>query len=231
MNKMKELTLVIPAKEEEDSLPLVLNEIKNLELNIIVVLAEDDLKTINVLKNFDCEVLYQSKRGYGNAIIEGIKKVQTKYIAIFYADGSTDPKFLVPMLEKITKEKNQIVFGSRYEKNAKSYDDDIITRIGNYGFTLMGNLLFSLKITDILFTYIVAEREIMEKMDLKSNDYCLCVEIPVKTKKMNFNYATHPCIERKRFAGKKKVKAFKNGLEILFSLIKNFFNSNSFDGK
>ena len=45
MNKMKELTLVIPAKEEEDSLPLVLNEIKNLELNIIVVLAEDDLKT------------------------------------------------------------------------------------------------------------------------------------------------------------------------------------------
>ena len=94
MNKMKELTLVIPAKEEEDSLPLVLNEIKNLELNIIVVLAEDDLKTINVLKNFDCEVLYQSKRGYGNAIIEGIKKVQTKYIAIFYADGSTDPKFI-----------------------------------------------------------------------------------------------------------------------------------------
>ncbi len=29
MNKMKELTLVIPAKEEEDSLPLVLNEISS----------------------------------------------------------------------------------------------------------------------------------------------------------------------------------------------------------
>ena len=28
----------------------------------------------------------------------------------------------------------------------------------------MGNLLFSLKITDLLFTYIVAEKEIMEKM-------------------------------------------------------------------
>ena len=228
---MHELTLVIPAKEEEDSLPLVLNEIKNLNLNTIVVLAEDDLKTINALKNFDCEILYQSQRGYGNAIIEGIKKVQTKYIAIFYADGSTDPKFLIPMLEKITKEKNQIVFGSRYEKNATSYDDDVITKIGNYGFTFIGNLLFSLKISDLLFTYIVAEKNIMEKMNLKSNDYCLCAEIPIKTKKMDLNYVTFPCVERKRFAGKKKVKAFKDGLKILLSLIKNFFNSNSFDRK
>tara|TARA_B100001057_G_scaffold269942_1_gene270112 strand:+ start:475 stop:1161 length:687 start_codon:yes stop_codon:yes gene_type:complete len=228
---MDDLTLVIPAKEEGESLPLVLNEIKNLNLNIIVVLAKDDLKTIDALKNFDCEILYQTQRGYGNAIIEGINKAETKYVAIFYADGSTDPKFLNPMLEKIINEKNQIVFGSRYEKNAKSLDDDIVTRIGNYGFTFLGNLLFSLKITDILFTYIVAEKKTFEKMNLRSNDYCLCVEIPIKTKRMRFNYTTFPCIERKRLAGKKKVKAFKNGLEILFAMIKNFFNSNSFDRK
>ena len=228
---MNELTLVIPAKEEAESLPLVLDEIKNLNLKVIVVLANDDLKTIDSIKNYNCEILYQSQRGYGNAIIEGIKKAKTKHIAIFYADGSTDPVFLNPMLDKILQKKYQIIFGSRYEKNAKSYDDDILTRIGNFGFTLVGNLLFSLKISDILFTYIVAEKQIMEKMNLKSNDYCLCTEIPLKTKKMNFKYTTHPCIERKRFAGKKKVKAFKDGLKILFSLIRNFFNSNSFDIK
>ena len=228
---MNELTLVIPAKEEAESLPLVLDEIKNFNVNVIIVLAEDDLETIKALKNYDCEILFQSQRGYGNAIIEGIKKAKTKYIAIFYADGSTDPKFLKPMLEKITKQQNHIVFGSRYEKNAKSYDDDFVTRIGNFGFTLIGNLLFSLKISDILFTYIVAEKKIMENMYLKSNDYCLCTEIPLKTKRLNFRYTTHPCIERKRFAGKKKVKAFKDGLKILLSLIKNFYNSNSFDIK
>ena len=228
---MDELTLVIPAKEEAESLPLVLNELKNYNLSVIVVLASDDLKTIDALKNFDCEILFQSKRGYGNAIIEGIEKAQTKYIAIFYADGSTDPIFLNPMLEKIVKDKHQIVFGSRYEKNAKSYDDDLITRVGNFAFTLIGNLLFSLKISDILFTYVIAEKKIMENMSLKSNDYCLCTEIPLKTKRMNFSYTTHPCIERKRFAGKKKVKAFKDGIKILFSLVKNFFNSDSFDIK
>lgn len=75
---MHELSLVIPAKEEAESLPLVLDEIKNLKLKVIVILAEDDLETINAIKYLDCEILYQSQRGYGNAIIEGIKKAQTK---------------------------------------------------------------------------------------------------------------------------------------------------------
>ena len=220
---MKDFTLIIPAKEESNSLPIVLEEIKDLELNKLVVLAEDDFETINAIKNIDCEILFQTGRGYGNAIREGIEKAKTKYIAIFYADGSTDPKNLEPMLNKIKKENNQIIFGSRYEKNAGSHDDDLITKVGNYFFSLMGNIFFSLNISDILFTYIVAEKSAMDKLSLISDDYCLCIEIPIKAKKMNFKYTTHPCVERKRFADKKKVKAFKDGFKILIYLINNFF--------
>lgn len=220
---MKDFTLIIPAKEESNSLPIVLEEIKDLELNKLVVLAEDDFETINAIKNIDCEILFQTGRGYGNAIREGIEKAKTKYIAIFYADGSTDPKNLEPMLNKIKKENNQIIFGSRYEKNAGSHDDDLITKVGNYFFSLIGNIFFSLNISDILFTYIVAEKSAMDKLSLISDDYCLCIEIPIKAKKMNFKYTTHPCVERKRFADKKKVKAFKDGFKILIYLINNFF--------
>ena len=220
---MKDFTLIIPAKEESNSLPIVLEEIKDLELNKLVVLAEDDFETINAIKNIDCEILFQTGRGYGNAIREGIEKAKTKYIAIFYADGSTDPKNLEPMLNKIKKENHQIIFGSRYEKNAGSHDDDLITKVGNYFFSLIGNIFFSLNISDILFTYIVAEKSAMDKLSLISDDYCLCIEIPIKAKKMNFKYTTHPCVERKRFADKKKVKAFKDGFKILIYLINNFF--------
>ena len=41
---MKNLTLIIPAKNEEDSLPQVLEEIKNYECNKIVILEESDFK-------------------------------------------------------------------------------------------------------------------------------------------------------------------------------------------
>jgi glycosyltransferase involved in cell wall biosynthesis len=220
---MEDLTLIIPAKEEPNSLPKVLDEVKDLKLKKLVVLAKNDYETIEAIKNSDCEILFQSGIGYGNAIREGINHANTKYISIFYADGSTDPKNLIPMLNKIKDDKNQIVFGSRYEKNAGSYDDDFITRFGNYFFTLLGNILFSTNISDILFTYIVAEKSKMDELKLTSDDYCLCVEIVLKAKKFNFVYTTHPCIERARFADKKKVKAFKDGLKILSYLIKGFF--------
>ena len=61
----------------------------------------------------------------------------------------------------------------------------------------------------------------MDTLKLKSDDYCLCVEIPLKAKKMDIKYDTHPCMERARIADNKKVKAFRDGLKILNYLIKN----------
>ena len=105
-------------------------------------MAENDYETINYIKDKDCEILFQTGKGYENAIREGILKSKTKYIAIFYADGSTDPKDLVPMLNKIKHSDNQIIFGSRYEKNAGSYDDNFITRVGNFFLLFLGIFFF-----------------------------------------------------------------------------------------
>ena len=55
---MNDLTLVIPAKFESESLPLVLTEIKNLKCKKLIVLEESDLDTINAAKKFDCELLF-----------------------------------------------------------------------------------------------------------------------------------------------------------------------------
>ena len=142
---MKYITLVIPAKNEPNALPLVLTEIKelNLDVQIIIILDKNDLETINAAKKFDCEIIFQTKKGYGNAIIEGIKNSQTKYSCIFYADGSTDPKYISQMINKISTHKLDLVFGSRYEKNAYSLDDDFITRVGNFFFTFLGNFLMN----------------------------------------------------------------------------------------
>ena len=45
---MKNLTLIIPAKEEADSLPTVLKEVESLDCKIIVILHASDLETIAV---------------------------------------------------------------------------------------------------------------------------------------------------------------------------------------
>ena len=51
---MEHLTLIIPAKNEKESLPNVLNELKKYNLKIIIVLEKEDLDTINSIKEYDC---------------------------------------------------------------------------------------------------------------------------------------------------------------------------------
>ena len=49
---MKNLTLVIPAKEEKESLPKVLDELVQYDLKKIIVLEESDYSTIKSIKNY-----------------------------------------------------------------------------------------------------------------------------------------------------------------------------------
>ena len=220
---MEKLTLIIPAKDEAESLPKVLLELKNYSYNIIIILEKSDIKTLEAIKNFECKIVYQSGRGYGNALIEGIKNVETNYLCIFNADGSFDPKYLNDML-KIAENNTDFVFGSRYMKGAGSEDDTYLTIVGNYFFSIFGKFFFSLKISDILFTYLLGKTQSFKNLNLQSNDFCLCVEMPIKAKRLNMSMEDIPSFERRRIAGKKKVNEFRDGFKILIFMVKNLFN-------
>ena len=50
---MNKLTLIIPAKNEEESLPKFLSELKDIRTNILIILPDNDQKTKDSIKNFD----------------------------------------------------------------------------------------------------------------------------------------------------------------------------------
>ena len=181
---MDNLTLIIPAKYEKESLPLVLNELKNYKLNILIVLEETDYETIKSIEDFNCKILFQKNKGYGDALIEGIKSVKTKFFCIFNADGSFEPKELDNMYRLSKKHNYDLVFGSRYEKNASSEDDTLITLTGNKIFSFIGRVFFSLPITDILYTFVLGKTEKVNNLNLVYKDFCFCVELPIKAKKI-----------------------------------------------
>ena len=219
---MKNLTLVIPAKNEEYSLPKVLEEIKNINCEKFIILSANDIKTIRSIKNYNCKIIKQKNNGYGNAVIEGINNVSTQYLCIFNADGSFDTKYLRIMIKKVKLNKG-FLFASRYIKNGGSADYSMLTLIGNKIFTAIGKIFFKLKISDILFTYIMGETNKFRELKLKNSDFRICVEIPIKVKINNFKYNSIPSFERKRLGGIKKVEEFKDGFLILSQLKRNYF--------
>ena len=220
---MDNLTLVIPAKYEFSSLPIVLQEIKDMKLScsIIVVVPEYDKSTIEAISKFDCKILIQKGEGFGNALIQGLNESNTKFSCIFNADGSFDPKYLAEMSNKLDQGMD-FIFNTRYMSPGGSEDDTIVTYIGNRFFTFVCQILFRLNISDVLFTYVMGRSELFKKLKLTSNDFTFCIELPVKAKLNNYIISDHPSFERSRISGKKKVNEFIDGFLILISIIRLF---------
>ena len=220
---MNDLTLIIPTKREVESLPIFLKEIANYNCKKLIVLQKEDIETKKAIENFqNIKILEQKKNGYGSALVEGINNVDTEYCCIINADGSMNPKYLKEMRSLCSTK--DFIFTSRYQKPGGGSDDDnIITYIGNYFFTFLGNFFFKLKISDILFTFILGKTSSFKKLELKNFDFRICVEIPIRAKFLQMEYSCMPSHERKRIGGKKKVNAIKDGLLILSEIVKYFF--------
>ena len=223
---MNNLTLIIPSKQESESLPIFLKELDNYDCKKLIVLQKEDLITQACINEFNnLEILVQKNNGYGNALIEGINNVTTEYCCIINADGSMDPKYLLEMI-KNCKDKD-FVFTSRYQNpGGGSDDDDFVTLIGNKLFSLTGNLFFKLNISDILYTYVLGKSTSFKKLNLKNYDFRICVELPIKAKRFGMKYVSLPSYERSRIGGKKKVNALKDGFLILIEMIRLLFKRN-----
>jgi glycosyltransferase involved in cell wall biosynthesis len=221
---MKNLTLVIPAKKESESLFKVLNELEPYNLKKVIVLEKKDKKTINSIKKFKKNILFQKNQGYGDALTLGIKKVKTKYFCIFNADGSFNPNELDNMLFTLINKKKDIIFASRYLDNASSDDDTLITYVGNKIFTLIGKIFFRLEISDILYTYLIAKTKEVKQLNIQSKDFRFCVELPIKASRKKLKFFSVASHERSRIGGKKKVNAFRDGFLILKKLIELYFD-------
>lgn len=225
---MKNISLIIPAKNEAESLGVVLNEIKNFNFineKIVIVDNETD-NSIEVAKKYDCKIIIQKNKGYGSAIIEGFQNANNKFGCIFNADYSFDPKDLKKFINQC--EMFDFIFATRYQNNSGSDDDDWVTFIGNKFFSFISKRILRIELSDILYTYVMCNVEKFKLLDLKSNNFRFCIELPFKVSQSNNTYTEIPSYERKRYGGKKKVNVLKDGFiiltEIIYSIIKKYLH-------
>jgi glycosyltransferase involved in cell wall biosynthesis len=228
----EQITLLIPAKYEKESLPVVLDSLKQYRFKKLVVLEKFDIETLKSIKKFNCKVTFQKKPGYGAALKHGINIASSKYICIFNADGSFRHKEISKMMSKFNKNNNlDFVFASRYYKNGSSDDDTFLTYIGNKFFSYCAKFFFKIKLNDILYTFVLGKKILFKNCNLKNDGFSICAELPLKVHYNKFLYLQVPSREKKRIAGTKKVNEFKDGLFILCYLIKyyikNFLIKNS----
>lgn len=146
--------VVIPALDEEGSLPLALAALQAaIDAHIVVVDNGSTDRTAEVAAAAGATVIAEPRRGYGSACLAGIRWLADHdppdALVILDADHADDPAVLPAFLARIEDGHADLVLSSRNAARAEAGSLSLIQRWGNLLQTRALNLRFGLRLTDM----------------------------------------------------------------------------------
>ena len=109
-----EVTLLMPCLNEEKTIKKCIDksfkflEKYKIDGEVLVVDNGSTDKSLDIIKNSKAKVVSVFEKGYGSALINGIKASKGKYIIMYDSDLSYDIDNMYPFIEKL-KEGNEII--------------------------------------------------------------------------------------------------------------------------
>lgn len=220
----KTVSVVIPAKDEEETIGDLLDDLKReiakltkWKFEIIVVDNNCADKTARVAKEKGAIVVKEKKRGKGHALVAGFGKSRGEYIVMMDADYSHRAEDLGAMIGKL-EEGYGLIVGSRMLGGSDEYN--VVRYFGNISLTLAYRTLFwQWPMTDALNGYKVFRRDIFDAFTYHSSNFEIEIELLSNALKLGYNIGEVPSHERERAGGKMKSFAPVHGTKFLLKII------------
>lgn len=229
------ITLLIPVFNEVDGITVIMPRIKKEWVDqILIVDGGSTDGTYEYYITHGYEVVRQKEKGIRYAYIEFLDKIRGDVVITFSPDGNSIPE-LIPALTKKIKDDYDMVIVSRYYQNAKSYDDDAITRFGNWLFTKTINLLYGSHYSDSLVMYRAWKKSVFYALDLDKNESYLYAEkvfftkigieplLSIRAAKRKLRCCDIPGDEPTRIGGQRKLKVFRWGAAYMLQVLREKF--------
>ena len=153
-----DLSVVIPCLNEEDTLGTCLSKLEtvakneNFQLEVIVADNGSQDKSIEIALRFNARVVQISRKGYGAALMGGIKEASAPFVLMADADDSYDFLELPKFFEK-TKDEFDLVQGCRLPRGGGKINKGAMPwshrYIGNPLFTFLVRSWFGSPINDV----------------------------------------------------------------------------------
>ncbi|MBU1201414.1 MAG: glycosyltransferase [Nanoarchaeota archaeon] len=210
MKKDYKISVVLPCRNEEKTIGLCIDKInkvlKGKDYEIIVSDSSTD-KSADIAREKGVIVVKHDKVGYGNAYLEGFKKVTGDVIVMGDSDNTYDFEELPRLLEHIKN--HDLIIGRRkfIHKKAMPF---LHRYIGNPFLSFILRLFFSSKVKDTHSGFRVIRRLALEKLVLRTTGMEFASEMIIKAAINDLKIKEVPINYYKR-VGHSKLQTFRDG--------------------
>lgn len=225
------IAVIIPALNEEKTLPSVLNDIpKGLVDEVVVVDNGSSDRTAGIAREKGATVLSESRRGYGYPCLKGIEYLKSrKPDVLVFVDGnySDHPDEIGKLVAPIVQEDYDLVLGSRILGRTEKGALRLPVRFGNLLATVLIRILYGFRYTDV-GPFRAIKFDQLLKLDMHDN-LGWTIEMQVKAVKAGFRIMEVP-VSYRAGTGKSKLTGNVKGImivgyRILRAVFKNLFYS------
>ena len=225
---LKLLSVVIPARDEEESLPATVEHLHvELSLNQVpheIVVVDDGSKdgTWQLLQQLQAKIptlrplQNAGEHGFGRAITFGLRNCSGDAVVIMMADESDDARDAVHYW-KLLNEGWDCVFGSRFIKGGGTIDYPKVKLLVNRMANLFIRVLFAVPLNDTTNAFKAYRRNVIQGCEpLIAPHFNLTVEIPLKAIVRGYSWTVVPITWRNRRFGVPKLKIKEMGSRYFF---------------
>jgi len=219
------VSVIIPAYNEEESLPHVLNDLPRDRLHQIIVVDNCSTdQTSEVARANGATVVYEKRQGYGQACLSGMDALDNPDIVVFLdGDYSDFPEEIDLLLAPILKGEADFIVGSRMilEESRKALLPQ--ARYGNQLAVFLIRLFFGHRFTD-LGPFRAIRYESLQAIGMRDKNFGWTVEMQIKAVQKGLRIREVPVRYRMRI-GVSKITGtvsgtLKAGTKIIYTIFR-----------
>jgi dolichol-phosphate mannosyltransferase len=221
------LSVIIPVYNEARTIEFVIERVRATRLpgEIIVVddgSTDDTFERLSKLRSVPGLKLVRHKgnRGKGAAIRTGLEHARCEFVIIQDADTEYDPRDYPALLEPLTTRKSNVVYGVRYDDNARR---GALLFFGVKLLTLVTNLLYGCQIHDEATGYKAFRLSLLRRIELECERFEFCPEVTAKVCRLGEHIAEVPISYHPRSMKAGKKLRWTDGASALLTLVRYRF--------
>jgi glycosyltransferase involved in cell wall biosynthesis len=229
----KKITVLVPCYNEEKGVGAVIDaflalDVKPLgyELDVVVIDNNSKDRTSEVAAAHGARVIFEEKKGKGNAIRKGFYSISddTDYVVMLDGDNTYRPEEMLRLVELLDSGFATVVLGSRLFGKMSEGSMKRFNHFGNCLYSYLVRHLYGISVTDVLTGYYAWNRAAILNLrpHLQSDGFTIEMEMITKMAILGEDIYSVPVGYDAR-AGESNLSPIADGYAILVMLVRNLF--------